>query len=130
MKNELKKQKTKTMKKTIIHIIATIAIVFALPATHLCAGERAGLYNNHQTAQDESVRAGIYNSPAQSSNDLEEFKVFNDLKDDDDTGSLRAGGNMGGGNDNKVPAKDSLLLVLVAAAGYLFWRKKKNQGVF
>lgn len=115
------------MKKTIIHIIATIAIVFALPATHLCAGERAGLYNNHQTAQDESVRAGIYNAPTQSSNDLEDF---NDFKDDDDTGSLRAGGNMGGGNDNKVPTKDSLLLVLVVAAGYLFWKKKKNQGVF
>jgi hypothetical protein len=123
MKNELKKQKTM---KTIIHLIATIAIVFALPATNLCAGERAGLYNNRQAAQAESVRAGIYNASTQSSNDPEDFSVFKDLTGDDDTGSLRAGGNMGGGNDNKVPVKDNLLVVLAAIAAYLFFKKTRK----
>ncbi|MDR0798254.1 MAG: hypothetical protein LBN18_00625 [Dysgonamonadaceae bacterium] len=106
--------------KQIIRKISFIILFTGSACFAQAAGEsRIGLYSekNNRTTETVSVKesVGLYTTEAPSTD-----------------GILRAGGNEGDGdgNPNKVPAKDSLLLVLVVAAGYLFWKKKKNQGVY
>jgi hypothetical protein len=116
------------MKKTTIKILFIIVLI--LPAMTVAAAsqsvsqarETAGLYSNQanrEAVQESSEKVGLY----------KDLKAVKDLKafeedPDDDSGDLRAGGDMGGGHANKVPTGEGLPLLLAGAilyaSGFLF----------
>jgi hypothetical protein len=110
------------MKKITIKIL--FIIVLALPAMTVAmanqtgsqARETAGLYSSQasrEAVQESSEKVGLYK-------DLKDFEDLKDFKkeSDDDSGDLRAGGNMGGGDSNKVPIGEGLPLLFAGAILY------------
>jgi hypothetical protein len=108
------------MKTTIVKIL--FIMVLALPAITVAsqsgvqARESVGLYGSQvsrEAVQESGEKVGLYK-------DLKDSKDFKDFKEesDDDSGDLRAGGNMGGGNSNKVPVGEGLPLLFLGAILY------------